>query len=322
MLQFIKTNDGTLYITINGEMHIVDNEHKNYDVISKAVGCLPECELLKLIECSTINVTSSTFTIKDECGDEIEVDKNNNTVKYQNVVFEDAGLVERITYLVVHKYDIKYITNFLFNLTLNPSRTSVQQLFRFINKHGFPITSEGKLLGYKAVRKDGYDIHSGTVYNGIGQYITMPRNQVCDDEDRGCSAGLHIGTLEYARHYGGVHSGYSCPNKIILVEFDPRDVVSVPKNATNKLRCCRYRVVADYNGDSVLEGAVYTPKGELITGADYSSLFNGELDGYVCCEEWSYDNYDNWDDEDGYDEENEEDNDYENYYRGQYQSPY
>jgi hypothetical protein len=78
----------------------------------------------------------------------------------------------------------------------------------------------------------------------------MPRNKVDDNKDVGCSKGLHAGTLEYA-------SGYACDNdKLVLVEIDPADVVSIPTDCEfQKLRTCKYKVVAEY--ERPLTEAVY-----------------------------------------------------------------
>jgi len=78
----------------------------------------------------------------------------------------------------------------------------------------------------------------------------MARNKVDDDKNIGCSYGFHAGTLEYA-------TGFACSNdKLVLVEIDPADVVSIPTDCNfQKLRTCRYKVVAEY--ERPLEEQVY-----------------------------------------------------------------
>ena len=68
----------------------------------------------------------------------------------------------------------------------------------------------------------------------------MTRNAVCDDANIGCSYGFHAGSLEYAKGYGsGGH--------LMVVEIDPRDVVSVPLDCDQqKLRTAKYKVVSHY----------------------------------------------------------------------------
>jgi hypothetical protein len=69
----------------------------------------------------------------------------------------------------------------------------------------------------------------------------MPRNKVDDNKEVGCSYGFHAGTLEYASDFA------SDSDKLVVVEIDPADVVSIPTDCNfQKLRTCRYKVVAEY----------------------------------------------------------------------------
>jgi hypothetical protein len=53
----------------------------------------------------------------------------------------------------------------------------------------------------------------------------------------------HVGSLEYASTFGGSDSIH------LIVEVDPKDVVAVPHDCNfQKLRTCRYKVVARYVG--------------------------------------------------------------------------
>ena len=53
------------------------------------------------------------------------------------------------------------------------------------------------------VRSDYKDVHSGTFDNSVGQVLEMPRNQVDEDKDRTCSAGLHFCSYDYLKFFGG-----------------------------------------------------------------------------------------------------------------------
>ena len=66
----------------------------------------------------------------------------------------------------------------------------------------------------------------------------MPRRNVCDNANIGCSDGFHAGSLDYARQYG--NGGH-----LMVVEIDPADVVSVPLDCDQqKLRTSKYKVVS------------------------------------------------------------------------------
>jgi hypothetical protein len=43
----------------------------------------------------------------------------------------------------------------------------------------------------------------------------------------------------------------------VIVEVDPADVVSVPYSDANKLRTCKYKVLADYQGP--LDNPLHSP---------------------------------------------------------------
>jgi len=69
----------------------------------------------------------------------------------------------------------------------------------------------------------------------------MPRNLVDSDDRNTCSTGLHACSYEYLNYY--IHDEN---DRIVLVEINPRDVVSIPIDYNNtKLRCCRYKVVME-----------------------------------------------------------------------------
>jgi hypothetical protein len=125
----------------------------------------------------------------------------------------------------------------------NPSRRAVNELYSFLAHKNMPITDAGTFLAYKSVRSDYTDHHTGNFNNSIGNTLQMIRNNVCDDHNQGCSVGFHAGSLEYASSFGGQDS------ILLIVEIDPADVVSVPSDCNcQKLRTCKYKVVAKYDG--------------------------------------------------------------------------
>jgi len=128
-----------------------------------------------------------------------------------------------------------------------PSQESRDALYRWLSDRDFAITGDGDFLAYKGVTSDGLSIHSGRAWvdgveivgqipNKVGAVVTMPRLQVDDNREVGCSQGLHAGTWGYAR---GFAQGMT-----LTVRINPRDVVSVPDcSEFQKLRVCRYVVL-------------------------------------------------------------------------------
>ena len=130
------------------------------------------------------------------------------------------------------------------------------ELLSFIVRNGLTITNEGNVLFYKAVRSDYMDKYSGTFSNAVGETVTMDRDRVNADRTRHCAAGLHCGGLEYIYWYGGGD------DRIIIVEVDPRDVISVPEDCgCRKVRTCGYTVISDYQGK--LSQIAYDPDTNL-----------------------------------------------------------
>lgn len=142
---------------------------------------------------------------------------------------------------------------FMDKLMANPSKRAVEELYTFLEHKNLPITDNGNFLAYKGIKSDWNSCTAGTVqllkgranghgqiYNGVGEVIEVPRNQVCDDKEIGCSYGLHAGTLSYA-------TGFA-QGKVVQVEINPADVVSIPTDCNyEKLRTCKYKVVAEYD---------------------------------------------------------------------------
>jgi hypothetical protein len=133
--------------------------------------------------------------------------------------------------------------NFFARLEQNPSARSIEQLYKFLEHGNMPIDDNGFFYGYKAVREDWKDCHSGKFSNHIGAVLEVPRNQVDDDPARGCSYGFHVGSLNYAVGFRPANG------RLLIVRVDPAHVVSVPHDCNyQKLRTSRYEVVSEYTG--------------------------------------------------------------------------
>ena len=132
------------------------------------------------------------------------------------------------------------LVKFCRKLRNNPSKTSIDQLFGFLEANRHPITSEGNFIAYKKIRPDMKDIHSGTMDNSVGNVLEMPREEVNSDPTETCSTGLHVASWDYAHRSFG-----SSTDTMVEVEVDPADVVAVPIDYNQgKMRTCRYKVRA------------------------------------------------------------------------------
>jgi hypothetical protein len=126
-------------------------------------------------------------------------------------------------------------------LQKNPSSRAVQELYKFLEHKNLGISAEGTLIAYKALRNNYTDKHTGKFDNSVGNVLEMPRNKVDDDKEHGCSYGFHAGSLKYATEFA------SGNDRVVLVEIDPADVVSIPTDCEfQKLRTCRYKVISEF----------------------------------------------------------------------------
>jgi len=79
----------------------------------------------------------------------------------------------------------------------------------------------------------------------VGEPITMPREECDSDPEVTCSAGLHVGSMEYVHDFG--YGG----GVILEVLVSPRNVVAVPTDYNNtKMRTCEYYPIAITNGEN------------------------------------------------------------------------
>lgn len=167
----------------------------------------------------------------------------------------DNSLTKQVLkFLDQERDDWKPLVLFFEKVQSNPSENSRKQLFKFLDHNDLDLTPAGDLIAYKGVRSDdkgGYkSIHagpesdgvlvdgvpqSGTIPNPIGAIIEMPRSKVRDDPQQHCSVGLHVATENYAGTWTSVDA-------VLEVHVNARDVVSVPNDSAQKVRCCRYKV--------------------------------------------------------------------------------
>jgi hypothetical protein len=227
----------------------VNSDHPNYPTICKLLskdnGEVVLEELLDLMDVAK--------AIEGCSDDRVRVEGNTVYVEDMQV---PQGLAQKILQMMSDGYGLGPFIAFCQNLMENPSMSSVEQLFTFMDNVGLPITEDGHFLAYKGVTNDYKDKWTNTIDNSIGEVVKMRRNQVMDDPKTACGKGLHAGALEYANGWAG------SDGKLVLVKVNPRDAVSVPEcSGYQKLRCCEYQVVADHEGRTLLKGSVVTTQG-------------------------------------------------------------
>ena len=132
----------------------------------------------------------------------------------------------------------------------NPSYSSREQLHGFIEKYLFSITPEGNFLAYRVVTHDWKDKHTRSIDNSVGTTVTMPRDEVDENPNRTCSAGLHVCGRSYVKSFK--HGN----DRLTLVSVNPRDVVAIPTDYNDaKMRVCEYTVIGEI-GENFQESEV------------------------------------------------------------------
>lgn len=225
--------DETITAVINDKSYTLRRDHANAKMVIKAIAeHRAEGDIEKLMDISK--------ALNAWLGNSVEVKEG--SVYHRGEVVDEC-ISKRILNFMEEGLPVAPITSFLENLYNNPSCNSRSQLYQFLEHKNMPITGDGCFLAYKSVDQDYMDHHTSKFSNRVGQVLSIPRRGVDDNPENGCSYGFHAGSLEYASNFGGDN------RKVVIVKINPADVVSVPNDCEfQKLRTCKYEVVANYSG--------------------------------------------------------------------------
>ena len=231
-----------IYDRLNNKPIEITKDRLNYHSIVDAIKAndedlvrdlLDENQVLNNVSNGRVTVTGNTVTLD---GRELH---SAEAKKLVDLVSEGATNIDRWFRFIEKLYN-------------NPSYHCRQQAYNFIAHTGMPMTENGNLIGYKGVRDDYKDKHSGTFDNSVGQELHMSRTDVDDNPNNGCSAGFHVGSHDYADSWAG------SDGRLMIVEYNPADIVSVPdESGYGKLRVCQYKVIAESTNRSKLNNGSY-----------------------------------------------------------------
>jgi len=267
-LIFTLTGDGessSIAVYVDGQLLVAGSDHPNFATIVKLARDGDE-SVADLFDIGQAIATS--FDAVSE-----RVSYANGELFFDGDPIQGLLVDHIIRSLEAGLQDTSGLVAFLENLSANPNPESVSMLYDWLQANGeFTIDTDGMLVGYKGVSSDGKSIHSGKaivdgevvtgrIPNYAGSVIEMPRSEVQFDPSIGCHTGLHVGTYEYARSFG--------QGELLEVRVNPRDVVSVPTDCSaQKLRCCRYTVVAP----------ISDPYDTPVLGGAYDDLYSDDYD--------------------------------------------
>lgn len=170
----------------------------------------------------------------------------------------DYGLSGRMAQVVEAGVPFDALSRFIEKVSENPDPTVAEDLYRFMEKGGIPLTPDGNILVFKKVDPNYYSYASGTtmaratladgtvqemtgkVLYPLGGHVEMDRADCDPNRQRTCSKGLHGCSPEYLNFW------YRQAGIVLICEVDPKDVTAIPADHNDqKLRCCRMKVVGE-----------------------------------------------------------------------------
>jgi hypothetical protein len=240
-LPFMRSKDA-ITVNVHGELLTITSDAPNFDAVNKAIDehrwsdVAAQMNTAKAVE----HWTEGRF----------KVSRGQVTFDGESI---PESLAKRILAIWEQKGDYTYLLRFYERLALNPSWRSVQQLYNFMSHAHLPIGPDGCIYGYKSVRQDWMDHHTGKHRNKPGDERSMPRNKISDDPRAACASGYHVGDFSYA-------STFRNDGKMVIIRVDPADVVSVPYDSSQrKMRVCRYFVLREALPGEKLPDGVWDP---------------------------------------------------------------
>ena len=238
-MKYIISNNGSVNAFVGGKPYTFNKSHENYD------------KLLAYLENGNVEHFEASYdiasTVEHYCDGYVHVE--NGELSWQGITMPEL-FTDRILQMRREGFNIDPMLNFLDNMNDNPSDQAIVELFDFMQNKHLPITDDGHFLAYKAVSPDFKDIYTGNIDNSLGEEVSIERSKVDSNRSKHCSAGLHVGAIDYVKSYGGIDldEDNDGGNQIVICKVNPADVVSVPSDAKfQKLRTCRYEVVSLFN---------------------------------------------------------------------------
>jgi hypothetical protein len=286
--------ENSLTIFWEGKPYTLRKDHVNFNLAKQAILEARYDDLGDLIDITKAveNFVEGDIEVKDE------------VVYYKGHRLHGVVVDKLLEMLRAGMKDSAPLTNFITRLQANPSANSVNELYSFMSYKLLATTPEGKVLGYKGVQSDFWSTTGNAdtivlqgktnerhqILNEVGATIEVARRCVDDNKDHHCSFGLHVGSYDYANEWAGENG------RLLVVEFDPSDAVSVPTDCGfQKLRVSKYKVVQDITDTrKELNRPVYEAN-KPIYGSNDDEDFEAE-DDYN-------DDYDYVDEEDDYEED-------------------
>ena len=192
----------------------------------------------------------------------------------------DGGLADRLVSMIeTDEGNWTALAAMIENMAELNDGPKYQEVSRFLSKNDFAVTTDGRILGYKAVTPDHAATHAGyctvimpdgeridyidqTPRYPIGSIAMMSKSDVAYTPNSSCGTGLHIGSRRFVQdNYGGY-------GDVLVAAFWPEHVSSVPTDShSGKIRTIQFEVLAKLDHDLVA-----SRRGLSLTSSDVRRL--------------------------------------------------
>lgn len=240
-MRFGISETGVQVIGPKGKVYSAEPDHPNYGKICEVlIGGKATLEQLVPMFDVKVVLSKDGFVVDDD------------GVAHFNGKRLSAYVTSRLSSSMIDGFGTGPIARFVEKTLKNPNPEVHEDLLRWVEESKLPITEDGNIIAFKRVRSDLKDIYSGRVQYAVGKITEIPRESCTFNRNNACGSGLHFAGRGYS--FG------SEDQPLIMMEIDPVDVTSFPKNEP-KGRCCRLRTVkivsagerdATYNSEKVI----------------------------------------------------------------------
>jgi hypothetical protein len=242
-------NDNVISVILTGKPYLITQDSGFYDQAISAIKNNNEFALRTIVDkiaALKVYIAPVVPSFGVSSYDGVGVEIKGNQVYFAGEVVDNA-VTDKIVTFMQKELPFQPLLNFLTKLLNNPSKRSLDSLYKFIEKHNLMIDEDGDVLAWKAVRSNFTDKYSGKLDNSPNKSVKVPRNKVSDDPNYGCHYGLHCGNWNYVT---GFATG---DDKFVMVKVNPKNVVCIPHDSGyEKMRVCEYFVVQEVNREEVI----------------------------------------------------------------------
>jgi hypothetical protein len=219
----------TVSLLTTAGMETINSSHPNYDKIREALESGDHTPIVDLINIPKSIERAGFGNIKVIDGE----------VFYKGKAIHGV-YVDRLLRLLDEGKPAEPMLRFLDNLHQNPTFSARKELPLFLQHNDIPLTPDGCFLAFKYVNDDLTSRHpepDGTHRRHIlGEYTSMPREEVNDDRNTTCAEGLHVASFDYVKG----------SRKVLICKVNPVDVVCIPYDYNNKkMRTCGYTPIGE-----------------------------------------------------------------------------